>query len=79
MMNVKIQQIMVEHDVLQIGYFVPGQDTKAGGIIQAHTLVVPRGGDYDDEIAAVEDALVYLVNDVLDDWDKLSPEADDDE
>lgn len=73
MKKVQVQQVLVEDDGLQIGFVLPQTDVKAAGLIQAHTLLIPRGFDYDDEIRAVEDALNYLVNDVLDDWDKLGP------
>jgi hypothetical protein len=56
---------------LTINYYTPKIDIKEPGVAHLHTLVVPKGFDYDDEIANVFDAVHYLINDVLDDFDKL--------
>jgi hypothetical protein len=76
----RIQHLAVDEDGLQIGYYNPDVDMKAPGMVRLHTLIVPRGYDYDDEIDAITDAIVYLLNDVGEDWDKLpAPGAPDDE
>jgi hypothetical protein len=67
----QIQHVAVDEGTLQIGYFDPNVDMKAPGLVRLHTLIVPKGDDYDDEIDAVLDALVYLLNDVAEDWDNL--------
>jgi hypothetical protein len=67
----KIQTVAFDETGLQIGYYDPDTDVKAPGLVRLHTLIVPGGDDYDDEIQAVVDAVVYLLNDVGEDWEKL--------
>jgi hypothetical protein len=67
----KVQHVAVDDEGLQIGYYDPDVDMKAPGMVRLHTLIVPRGYDYDDEIDAINDAIVYLLNDVGEDWTKL--------
>lgn len=70
--TIVIQNISFDSDGdLHISYFRPQTDTKVAGLAHLHTLLVPTGFDYDDEIHAVIDAIDYLVRDVLDDWDTL--------
>jgi hypothetical protein len=73
MLKCQIQTVQVDDGGLQIAFYTPEQDVKAPGIVQLHTLMVPKGAGYDDEITAAIDALVYLVNDVLEDWNTLDP------
>lgn len=68
-----IQEIRIEEDGIQIAYYTPDEDVRQPGVVQLHTLLIPRGGDWDDEIDNVLDAASYLVNDVLDDWSTLNP------
>jgi hypothetical protein len=67
----RIQHLAIDDQGLQIGYYDPDTDMKAPGLVKLHTLVVGRGMDYDDEIDAVLDAIIYLLNDVHEDWDTL--------
>jgi hypothetical protein len=69
--KVTIQSIGVDTDGLQIGYYIPADDIKSNDVIHMHTLIVPLGADYDDEIAAVIEAARHLVLDVLDDLPRL--------
>lgn len=70
--QIAIQNVSFDPDGdLHISYFFPQTDTKTAGLAHLHTLLIPVGFDYDDEINAVIDAISYLVRDVLDDWDKL--------
>jgi hypothetical protein len=68
----RITSVAIEEDGgLQISYYTPERDVKAAGVVKLHTLIVPAGFDYDDEIDAVIDAVTYLINDVDDDWERL--------
>ena len=67
----KIQTVAIDENGMQIGYYDPGVDVKAPGLVRLHTIIVPCEGDYDEEIQAVIDALIYLLNDVAEDWDRL--------
>lgn len=73
--KVTIQSIGVDTDGLQIGYYIPAEDIKSNDVIHMHTLIVPLGADYDDEITAVLEAARYLVLDVLDDLPRLTAGA----
>jgi hypothetical protein len=68
-----IQEIRLEEDGIQIAYYTPDEDVRQPGVVQLHTLLIPRGGDWDDEIDTVLEAAEYLINDVLDDWSTLTP------
>ena len=56
-----------------VEYCVPAVDARANGVIHNHTLYVPAGIDYDDELAAVTDAVKALLDDVLEDLPLLPP------
>jgi hypothetical protein len=82
--------VQFEEGVVVIQYIDPA-DLKANGAQRHQTVFVPREDDYDDEIAAIEDAVQYLIADIGEDWNSLKsvdemkrragegPEADDDE
>lgn len=60
------------------------EDIREKGIILNHTLFVPAGEDYDDELFDVARAVQALLSDVLEDLPNLAPlpapqEDDDDE
>ncbi len=75
--RVVIQTVAFEPDGgVQIAYYTPRTDVTTVGVINAHTLVVPAGYDYDDEIQAVLDAVEHLVLDVMDDWKRLPKVGD---
>lgn len=48
-------------------------DVREKGIILNHTLFVPSGQDYDDELQGVVDAVGALLADVLEDLPHLAP------
>ncbi len=78
-----IRNIAIEPEGdMEISYFTPRLDVTTPGAVHVHTLIVPAGFDYDDEMRAVLEAADFLIGDVLDDWDKLpkltdEPEEDD--
>jgi hypothetical protein len=75
-----IQHVTFDPDgSLQIGTYDPDTDITKSGIVSMSTLLVPAGNEYDDEIAAVTDALKYLVADVLDDFPRLPKLGDKEE
>lgn len=60
---------------MHIAYLAPDEDVKEVGVVHLHTLLVPRGFDYDDEMDAVLDAIMYLIGDVLEDLPALKSAA----
>lgn len=71
--HIIIQNISFDPDGdVQLSYVIPDRDTKEVGLAHLHTLLIPTGFDYDEEIQAIQDAADYLVRDVLQDWDKLA-------
>jgi hypothetical protein len=75
--DITIQHVACDPDGgLQVGYFdAAGPDIKENGVLHMHTLIVPVGDEYDDELRAVHEALRYLVNDVLEDLPHMKPVA----
>lgn len=67
-----VQHVAVEPDgSVQIGFYTPAADLKASGVAQMHTILVPAGDEYDEEIEAVMDAVHHLIDDVLDSFPHL--------
>lgn len=71
---------------LALHYVRLPKDVRKNGLEWKHTVLVPRDSDYDDELAAVLEALNQLLADALDDEDRAEPidmdqeeEEDDDE
>jgi hypothetical protein len=62
--------VQFEEAVVALQYIDPN-DLKANGAQKHLTLYVPRDDDYDDEIAAIEDAVQYLIADIGEDWSQL--------
>lgn len=56
-----------------IEYCIPAIDARQNGVVLNHTLYVPTGADYNDEIDAVQDAILALIGDVLEDLPNLEP------
>lgn len=54
-------------------YCIPSQDARENGVILNHVMAVPYGGDYSDEIDAVTNAVIALIDDVLEDLPNLEP------
>lgn len=48
-------------------------DVRKNGLMWSHTVNVPAGSDYDDELQAVTEALHNLLDDVLDDETRAEP------
>jgi hypothetical protein len=70
--HTEIQNINFDTDgAVHIAYYIPDQDVKAPGVAHLHTLMIPKGFDYDDEITALLDAAEYLILDVLEDFEAL--------
>jgi hypothetical protein len=64
---------LLEDGGLEIGYLRLPQDVRKNGLVWQHAVRVPVGTDYDDEIEAFQQALVDLLEDVLDDEDRAEP------
>lgn len=60
-------------DSVVLEYCIPTQDARENGVILNHTMAIPYGKDYDDEINAVHDAVLALIDDVLEDLPHLEP------
>lgn len=56
-----------------VEYCIPAQDARRNGVVLNHVMQVPYGDDYDDEIDAVQDAVLALIDDVLEDLPHLEP------
>lgn len=54
-------------------YCIPSQDARENGVVLNHVMSIPYGQDYDDEIDAVHDAVLALIDDVLEDLPNLQP------
>lgn len=67
---------------LGIAYFAPGEGLKANGVVLAHSISIPHGDEYDEEIDAVIAAVTALLDDVLEDlpvMDAYAPPEDEEE
>lgn len=58
---------------IEIAYVRLPQDLRKNGLMWQHTVLVPRGSDYDDEIETFEAALRDLLVDALDDENRAEP------
>lgn len=56
-----------------VEYCIPSLDARQNGVVLNHTLYVPAGQDYDDEVYAVQEAMLALISDVLEDLPNLEP------
>jgi hypothetical protein len=50
-------------------YMLPESDVKAPGLVRMHTILIPRGSEYDDEMSALSEAADLLLLDVLEDFE----------
>jgi hypothetical protein len=66
-----IASVEFDVDAVTVVYVVPDRDLKANGIVHSHSLRVPYGDQYDDELDAVREAAIALVKDVLEDVDAI--------
>lgn len=62
-----------EASAVVIEYCQPDQDARVNGVLLNHTLFIPAGSDYDDEISALQTAACGLLEDVLEDLPALEP------
>jgi len=65
-----LQAVMFEEGVLAIQY-IDVNDIKGNGAQIHKTVFVPRDDDYDDEISNIEEAVMYLIADIAEDWPSL--------
>lgn len=55
---------------LEIAYIELTKDLKKNGLAWTHTVRVPRGSDYDEELESFYEALGEVLRDALDDRDR---------
>ncbi len=60
-----------EDGSMMLDFMQPLRDVKANGVQLQHSMYVPAGDEYDDEMDAVRDAVRYLINDILEDLPNL--------
>ncbi len=58
---------LLEGGGIEIGYVRVPEDVKKNGLISSHSVQIPRGSDYDDELDDVMEALAALLHDALED------------
>lgn len=73
MQNLQITGIGIGAEGIEIGYVRLPKDVRKNGLAWQHSVLVPRSSDYDDEISAVEDAVLALLEDALDDEERAEP------
>ncbi len=72
--SLQVQNVAFETDgTAHIAYFDLDEDVKSNGLIHSHTLIVPAGADYDDEIRTLMEAVHALIADAADDLRRLGP------
>lgn len=77
--NVALPRILVRSvafqpdDSVVLEYCIPDQDARENGVVLNHVMSVPYGKDYDGEVDAVRDAVLELIDDVLEDLPHLAP------
>ncbi len=72
-----VQSVAFEADGgLQVSFYDPDTDVTTSGLVQMHTLLVPHGNEYDDELTAVAEAIQYLISDVMQDFPALPKRGD---
>lgn len=83
--EVQITGVLLGDAGIEIGYVRVPADVRKNGLLWQHSVLVPFGSDYDDEIEEFQAALRALLMDALDDEDRAEPiepeeeEDDDDE
>lgn len=60
-------------DGVLIEYVDPERDYRPNGLVNNHTIFVPRDSDYDDGIDALTDAIRDLLEDALEDLGLQDP------
>lgn len=69
MSDLQITNVQLLEGGVEIGYMRLPKDLRKNGLMWSHSLLIPRGSDYDDELDAFEEALQALLVDALDDED----------
>lgn len=68
-----ILSLNLDAEAVSVVYLTLPTDLRETGLAQQHSLLIPAGGDYDDEIEAVRDAALALLEDALEDFEKVPP------
>lgn len=58
---------------VELTYVRVPQDIRKNGLAWTHSVQIPRGSDYDDELEELADALNALLTDVLEDEPTAEP------
>jgi hypothetical protein len=66
-----VQSVMIGENGLVIDYTRPAEDVKSNGLQVTHSLFIPLGEDYDDEIEAVLEAVHDCLADAHEDLELL--------
>lgn len=70
MIKVAIQSVSFGSEgEVEMTYMLPESDVKAPGLARMHTILIPKGYEYDDEMAALSEAADLLLLDVLEDFE----------
>jgi hypothetical protein len=70
--EITITTVHLETDgSVQVSYCLPQVDLKVNGVVHMHSVLIPSGANYEDELTNFRDALVYMVRDVLEDLETL--------
>lgn len=69
--RILIRNISFAEDGMAVEYMNVPADVRQNGLSITHSVWIPREDDYDDEIAAVEDAALEAVMDALEDFGRL--------
>jgi hypothetical protein len=56
---------------VSVSYMTLPADIRATGLAAQHSLLIPVDGDYDDGIETLRDAALALLEDALEDFDKV--------
>lgn len=70
-----VRSVTFAEDGMAVEYMTLPEDARENGLSQTHSVWIPRGEDYDDEIDAVEEAANEAVKDALEDFGKM-PQLD---
>lgn len=72
MINIEIQNVSFDGEGnAEVAFYLPDADVKGHGLARMQTLIISKGGQYDDELDAVLEAAKLLIADVLEDFDAL--------
>ena len=77
-----ILSLQMDGEGVSITYMTLPADVRETGLVAQHSLQIPVGGDYEDEIETLRTAALDLLDDALDDFDKVPafvPPDEDDE